>query len=327
MKIGDINIEGKAVLAPMAGATDAAFRKICAQYGTAFTVTEMASSKAIHFNDKKTHELLNLSEDKRPVGIQLFGDDPQIMAEAAKKILDKNPSFIDINMGCPVPKVAGNNCGSALMKTPKLCGEIVSAIKNAVDIPVTVKMRKGWDDNSINAVEVAGICEEAGAAAVCVHGRTRAQMYKPFADWDIIKKVKQAVKIPVIGNGDVTDAVSAAKMIDETGCDAVMVGRAALGNPWIFAQINACLRDDVRILPAPPLSKKIIVIREHIGLMCELKGEAKAMREARKHVAWYIHGMKGAAQFRNRSGTLLTLDDLDELLKDLFLLNREEEVN
>lgn len=321
MRIGNVEIKGQAALAPMAGATDKTFRKICSDFGAAFCVTEMVSSRAMLYNYKKTGELIDLSEDNHPIAIQIFGDDPFIMAKAAERALDSKPDFIDVNMGCPVPKVAGNNCGSALMKKPDLCGNIVAAMKRAVDIPVTVKIRKGWDENSVNAVEVAKICEAAGADAICVHGRTRAQMYQPSADWSIIRDVKAAVNVPVIGNGDVTGAQSACKMINETGCDMVMVGRAAMGNPWIFYEINSYLSEGCRIIPPPSISQRIVVIRRHIEEMCREKGEQRAMREARKHVAWYLHGMNGAAEFRKRAGELTYLEDLDNLLKDVFVAN------
>lgn len=309
----------------MAGATDKIFRKICGDFGAAMCVTEMVSSRAMLYNYKKTNELVDIAEDHHPIGIQIFGDDPFIMAKAAEKALESKPDFIDVNMGCPVPKVAGNNCGSALMKKPDLCGRIVAAMKHAVDVPITVKIRKGWDENSVNAVEVAKICEDAGVDAICVHGRTRAQMYQPSADWSIIKSVKDAVRVPVIGNGDVTGAQSACNMINQTGCDMVMVGRAALGNPWIFYEINSYLNESCRIMPGPSVSQRIIVIKKHIESMCEYKGETRAMREARKHVAWYLHGMNGAAEFRKRAGELCTLDDLDNLLKDVYIRNMNEE--
>ncbi len=323
MKIANVEIKGNAILAPMAGVTDASFRNICYDFGSACAVSEMASAVALVHNPKKTLDLIDLSHDNGPCAIQIFGQDPEIMAEAAKMVASYNPLFIDINMGCPVPKIAGNSCGAALMKTPKLCGEIVSAMKKAVNVPVTCKMRKGWDDTSVNAVEVAKICEDNGADAIFLHGRTRAQMYKPFADWKIIEEVKKSVKVPVIGNGDVIDGQSAKKMMYDTGCDAVLVGRAALGNPFIFANINSVFSDREIEVPEPPLSKKIIIIRKHIESMCNLKGEEKAMRESRKHVSWYFHGVKGAAEFRRRAGQLEKLDDLDELLKDVFIKSLE----
>lgn len=322
MKIGNLEINGQAILAPMAGATDATFRKLCSDFGAAYTVSEMVSSKAITYKQKNTKELMNLEYDNHPIAIQLFGNEPFTMAKAAEMALEYKPDMIDINMGCPVPKIAGNGCGSALMKNPDLCGDIVRAVKNAVDVPVTVKIRKGWDENSVNAVEVAKICEEAGADAIAVHGRTRAQMYEPSADWEIIRLVKEAVKVPVIGNGDVKDAVSASLMIDKTACDAVMIGRAAMGNPWIFREINACLREDVRILPPPSIEERIVVIRKHIGAMCEAKGEERGMKEARKHVGWYMHGLRNAAEFRRRAGYLSTLKELDELMRDIYIANK-----
>ena len=231
MKIGNVEINGYAVLAPMAGVTDRAFRELCVSFGAAYVIGEMVSSKGLVYKNTKTRELLELSDKERPAAVQIFGNEPDVMAEAARIAMEFKPQIIDINMGCPAPKIAMNGCGSALMKNPALCGEIVSAVKKAVDVPVTVKIRKGWDKNSVNAVEVAEICEAAGADAIAIHGRTREQQYMPSADWEIIRQVKKAVKIPVIGNGDVTSAESAAKMMEQTGCDLVMIGRGALARP------------------------------------------------------------------------------------------------
>lgn len=323
MKLGTLTIEGKAALAPMAGVTDAAYRRICMEFGAAYTVTEMVSAKAVEYGDKKTAALADLSRDYRPVLLQLFGEDPETLALAGERLLTLQPDGIDINMGCPVPKVAGNGAGSALLKEPKKCGAIVAALKKRVDVPVTVKLRAGWDQSSKNAVEVAKYCEEAGADAVCVHGRTRVQMYQGKADWEIIRQVKNAVGVPVIGNGDVVDAQSACQMLEQTGCDLVLVGRGALGNPWVFRQINAYLTDSCRIMPPPGVAERIVVIRKHIGLLCEYKGEERGMREARKHVGWYVHGLRGAAELRRRAGQLSTLCDLDALLEELYRKNTE----
>lgn len=315
--IGSMKIEGRVALAPMAGVSDRAYRGICAQLGAAYTVTEMVSAKAVQYGDVKTLSIAGLDDVARPAGIQIFGDEPEVMALAAQKLMQHHPDFIDINMGCPVPKVAGNNSGSALMRNPGLCGAIVASVSRAVDVPVTVKIRKGWDLEHVNAAEVARICEASGAAAVCVHGRTKAQMYTGEADWDIIREVKHAVSIPVIGNGDVTSAVAAAAMLEQTGCDFVMVGRAAQGNPWVFREIHAYLEHGM-IWPPPTLSERIVMIRKHIGALCADKGEDRGMREARKHVAWYLHGMRGAADFRRQAGQLTTLLELDSLLQRVY---------
>lgn len=317
LKIGNIEIQGPAALAPMAGVTDAAFRQICEDIGAAYTVSEMISARAMEFNDRKTASLADLSHDEGPVFLQLFGSDPGCMGRAAEKLAACSPAGLDINMGCPVPKIVGSGAGSALMKDPKLCGEIVRAVK-APGLPVTVKLRAGWDSEHINAVEVAKYCAEAGADAVCVHARTREQFYAGEADWAVVKAVKDAVDIPVIGNGDVTGASSAERMRSETGCDMVMVGRGALGNPWVFREINAYLCEAARLLPPPALGQRLLTMRKHIGMMCENKGERRAMPEARKHVAWYLKGMRGAAEFRRRAGQLCALDELDRLIEDVY---------
>lgn len=322
MKIGNININGKTVLAPMAGVTDFAYREICMQMGADYTITEMVSAKALEFNDPKSFHIAELDEKTRPTAIQIFGENPQTMALAAQKLMRFKPDAFDINMGCPVPKIAGNRSGSALMKEPELCGEIVSALTKAVDVPITVKIRKGWDDHLVNAPQIAAICEQAGASAVAVHGRTKAQMYSGKADWDIIKQVKQAVKIPVIGNGDITDGPSALQMMNETGCDFVMIGRGALGNPWIFREIKEYLAGN--IVAKPTLNERIAVIRKHIERLCERNGEKRGMLEARKHVAWYFFGLRGAAECRKRAGELCTLQNLYSLLDDVYRMNQDE---
>lgn len=313
LNIGGVPLKSHAVLAPMAGVSDRAYREFCVRFGAAYCVSEMVSSKALSFNSKKSEELMEISDLERPCGIQIFGDDPKCMADAAKHALENKPDIIDINMGCPAPKISSNGSGSALMKNPRLCGEIVKAVTAVIDIPVTVKIRKGWDDDSINAVEVAKICESAGAAAITVHGRTRQQYYKPPVDYDIIRAVRESVSVPVIANGDIDSAERAKEVMDITGCDLVMIGRATLGNPWIFSQINAYLENPNVKIHTPDLEERLGVMIEHIGKMVEYKGEHMAMLQARKLVVGYFKGMKGAAALRNEAGKIKTLDDLYEL--------------
>lgn len=313
LNIGGVPLKSHAVLAPMAGVSDRAYRELCVRFGAAYCVSEMVSSKALSFNSKKSEELMEISDLERPCGIQIFGDDPKCMADAAKHALENKPDIIDINMGCPAPKISSNGSGSALMKNPRLCGEIVKAVTAVTDIPVTVKIRKGWDDDSVNAVEVAKICELAGAAAITVHGRTRQQYYKPPVDYDIIRAVRESVSVPVIANGDIDSAERAKKVMDITGCDLIMIGRATLGNPWIFSQINAYLENPNVKIHTPDLEERLGVMIEHIGKMVEYKGEHMAMLQARKLVVGYFKGMKGAAALRNEAGKIKTLDDLYEL--------------
>lgn len=312
MKIKDVEFNDIAFLAPMAGVSDRAFRELCVSFGAAYTVTEMVSSKGLVMGDKKSAQLLTLGEGEKTAGAQIFGDDLEIMAQAAVKCLEFKPDIIDINMGCPAPKVAMNGGGASLMKNPQLAGEIVKAVSSAVPVPVTVKIRKGWDDNSVNAVELAEILEKNGAAAITVHGRTRKQMYSGTVDYDIIKKVKQAVSVPVIGNGDITNEQTAAIMLEKTGCDAVMIGRGSFGNPWIFQQVNAYL-SECRVIPPPSINEKMAVMLRHISKMIEYKGEYTAMREARHHAAYYTKGLRGGAKFRKEMGSLETFEQLEEI--------------
>lgn len=311
MKIKDLEFNHIAFLAPMAGIADLAFRELCVQYGAAYTVSEMVSSKGLTMGDKKSAQLLTLGND-RPAGVQIFGDDPEIMAKAAVKCLDFNPDIIDINMGCPAPKIAMNGGGASLMKKPELAYEITKAVVQAVDIPVTVKIRKGWDEESVNAVQMAELAEKAGASAVAVHGRTRQQMYSGSVDFDIIAQVKKAVGIPVIANGDIKDEQSAAIMLEKTNADAIMIGRGALGNPWVFSKINAYL-DECRVLPEPSVTQKMAVMLKHIQKIIEYKGEYTAMREARHHAAYYTKGMRGGAKLRAEIGKLERFEQLQEL--------------
>lgn len=311
MKIKDLEFNHIAFLAPMAGIADLAFRELCMQYGAAYTVSEMVSSKGLTMGDKKSAQLLTLGND-RPAGVQIFGDDPEIMAKAAVKCLDFNPDIIDINMGCPAPKIAMNGGGASLMKKPELAYEITKAVVQAVDIPVTVKIRKGWDEESANAVEMAELAEKAGASAVAVHGRTRQQMYSGSVDFNIIAQVKKAVGIPVIANGDIKDEQSAAIMLEKTNANAIMIGRGALGNPWVFSKINAYL-DECRVLPDPSVTQKMAVMLKHIQKIIEYKGEYTAMREARHHAAYYTKGMRGGAKLRAEIGKLERFEQLQEL--------------
>ncbi len=313
MKIGTLEINGYAALAPMAGVADRAFRELCVEQGAAFTVGELTSAKGVVLGSKKSEELLAVSQKERPMASQIFGCDPQYMANAAVTALSYQPDFIDINMGCPAPKVIASGGGSALLKNRHLAADIVKAVKGAVDVPVTVKMRLGWDSKSIVAVDFAKAMEEAGADAITVHGRTREQMYAPSADWEAIAQVKKAVSVPVIGNGDVSSPKDAAKLFETTNCDMIMVGRGAMGSPWIFKQINTYLSEG-NLLPDPPLAMKLLTLLRQCESMCEYKDPYIAMLQIRKHAAWYIKGLPGAAAFRGQCGQISSMDDLKQLV-------------
>lgn len=321
MKIGELEIKGFAALAPMAGVADRAMRELCMREGAAYCVGELTSAKAIMLGDKKSASFLASVEDEQPFGCQLFGCEPETMAAAAVVAEKYNPAFIDINMGCPAPKVAvSGGGGAALMRDPKLAGEIVKAVSSAVKMPVTVKIRTGWDENSITAVEVAAEAQMNGAAAVTVHGRTRKQMYAPPCDIETIKNVKSTVSIPVIANGDIASAEDAARMYEQTGCDFIMVGRAAMGNPFIFKEINTYLSEG-RVLPEPPLSARMLTLIKQIEKMQEYKGDHIAFLEARKHTAWYMHGLNGAAELRRMSANISSMEDVINICKKAMLLN------
>ena len=316
LKIGNVELDNPLVLAPMAGVTDLPFRLLCREQGAGLVCMEMVSAKAIYYHNKNTESLLEIDEREKPVSLQLFGSDPDIISEMAKKIEDRPFSILDINMGCPVPKVVNNGEGSALMKNPRLVEEIVSRTVKAVRKPVTVKIRKGFDEEHVNAVEIAKIAESAGAAAVAVHGRTREQYYHGKADWEIIRRVKEAVQIPVIGNGDVDSPESAQKMLDETGCDGIMIGRGAQGNPWIFHQILHWMETGQKETPPGIQEVKDMILR-HARLLLEHKGEYTAVREMRRHAAWYTAGYPHSSKIRSRVNEAETFHELEGLIRSL----------
>lgn len=317
LQIGNVVLENNLILAPMAGVTDLPFRLLCREQGAGMVCMEMISAKAIYFHNKNTEELMEIHPEEPPVSLQLFGSDPDIISEMAKKIEEKPFSILDINMGCPVPKVVNNGEGSALMKNPKLVEEIITKTVKAIHKPVTIKIRKGFNDSMINAVEIARIAEACGAAAVAVHGRTREQYYAGKADWDIIAKVKEAVSIPVIGNGDVTDGFSAKELTDRTGCDGIMVGRAVRGNPWIFKQILHFLETGEE-LPKDPSAEIRETILRHARMELQVKGEYTAVREMRKHIAWYTAGYPNSAALRRNINAMESYEELEQAVKMIF---------
>ena len=316
LKIGNVELENRYILGPMAGVTDLPFRLLCKEQGAGLLCMEMVSAKAIYYNNRNTESLLEIHPDETPVSLQLFGSDPKIMSEMAKRIEERPFAILDVNMGCPVPKVVRNGEGSALMKEPKLAYEIVSALVKAIDKPVTVKIRKGFDDDHVNAVEIAKIIEEAGAAAVAVHGRTREQYYSGKADWDIIRQVKEAVSIPVIGNGDVTSPQKADELVRQTGCDGIMIARGAEGNPWIFSEMIHW-EETGELPPRPDKDEIREMMLKHARLQLKYKGEFCGIREMRKHVAWYTKGLKGAARLREKVNAVESLEELENLLTSL----------
>lgn len=318
LRIGNVTLKNNVILAPMAGVTDLPFRILCREQGAGLICMEMVSAKAIYYQNKNTEQLLRIHPAEMPVSLQLFGSDPDILSEMAKRIEERPFAVLDLNMGCPVPKVVNNGEGSALMKNPKLVAEILDKLVKAIRKPVTVKIRKGFDEEHVNAVEIARIAEACGVAAVAVHGRTRQQYYSGRADWDVIAAVKDAVSIPVIGNGDITDPLSAEAMLRHTGCDGVMIGRAAQGNPWIFREVTEYLETGT-IPPRPSPEEVRELVRRHAGLQLEHKGEYTAVREMRKHLAWYTAGYPCSARFRRRINALETMEELLAAVEEIFV--------
>lgn len=314
LKIGNVTLDNNLILAPMAGVTDMAYRILCKEQGCGMVVTEMVSAKAILYKNRNTKALMEVHEEERPVSIQLFGSDPQIMADIAKEIEPGPYDIIDVNMGCPVPKIVNNGEGSALMRDPKTAEAVLTAMVKAVKKPVTVKFRKGFTEETVNAVEFARMAENCGVAAVAVHGRTREQYYSGKADWDIIRRVKEAVKIPVLGNGDVFTPEDAKALLDETGCDGVMIARGAKGNPWIFSRTNHYLETG-ELLPLPTAEEIRDMILRHAAMQVEYKGEYLGIREMRKHMAWYTAGLPGSSKLRNDINMVESLEELGQLVK------------
>ncbi len=316
MQIGNLSLDNNLFLAPMAGVTDRAFRITAKPFGPALMYTEMVSGKGLHYHNKRTGDLLAVSPEEEPVATQIFGHEPEIMASIAEQALANGAVMLDINMGCPAPKIVNNGDGSALMKNPPLAGEIIRAVSGAVSVPVTVKFRMGWDSQHINAIEFAKIAEFNGAAAITIHGRTREAFYSGKADWDIIRQVKEAVSIPVIGNGDITDATSAKRMLETTGCDGLMIGRAAQGNPWIFREVLHYLASG-ELLPPPTLEERVTVALSHLDLLVTLKGEHRGIQEGRKHMSWYFRGLQGGARLRDRINKISSYSEMRGFIENI----------
>lgn len=317
MKIANVKLKNNIFLAPMAGVTDMPFRRLCAEQGCGMVYTEMISAKGYYYDDSKTKKIGNIDDDQKPVAVQIFGSEPLIMAKITEDLNDSEAVIVDINMGCPTPKITKNGEGSALMLNPKLVGQVVKAVSTTSVKPVTVKIRKGWDDENINAVEIAKIAEDNGAKAITVHGRTRAQFYSGNADWEIIRKVKEAVSIPVIGNGDILSGEDVEDIIRETGCDGVMIGRGAQGNPWIFREILYYL-ETKKNDNTPTQIEKFNTISRHLKMLVDYKGHHTGVVEMRKHVAWYLKGMKNATPTKQKIFEATTMDDMMAILQDFF---------